>query len=71
MRISKRGSVFVEAAIVIPILVLIIAGLIRVSFTLMDRVKQGSEEILQQNRQMQENENLTTEDILRGKWLVR
>lgn len=60
-----------EAAIVIPILVLIIAGLIRVSFTLMDRVKQGSEEILQQNRQMQENENLTTEDILRGKWLVR
>ena len=71
MQISKRGSVFVEAAIVIPILVLIIAGLIRVSFTLMDRVKQGSEEILQQNRQMQENENLTTEDILRGKWLVR
>ena len=60
-----------EAAIVIPILVLIIAGLIRVSFTLMDRVKQDSEEILQQNRQMQENENLTTEDILRGKWLVR
>lgn len=60
-----------EAAIVIPILVLIIAGFIRVSFTLMDRVKQGSEEILQQNRQMQENENLTTEDILRGKWLVR
>ena len=71
MRISKRGSVFVEAAIVIPLLILIIAGIISLSFTLTDRVKTQSEELRQKTARMMENTDLTTEDILRGKWLVR
>ena len=65
---SRRGSAVVEAAIVYPITVLAVAGIISCSFTLMDRLSAASEEHLAKHERFMEDRTLTTEDALRAAW---
>ena len=65
---SKRGSANVEAAMILPVLILIIAGMISCSFTLMGRVKDASDSDLEKHEKFMTNMLFTTEDLLRGKW---
>jgi len=59
---SKKGSSSVEAAFVIPIVVLVICGLLSVSLKLYKQVYDESKTI---------TETYTEEDSLRGRWVLK
>ena len=61
----------VEASMVIPLVVLIVAGMISCSFTLMDRVQDASEQHIAQSDEMLASRLFTTEDILRIRWTAK
>ena len=68
---SSRGSAEVEAALIIPLAVLVIAGMIRLSTELFDRTAAESVSNAQSAAELVEGGKLPTESILRGRWYLK
>ena len=69
-RASKRGSATVEAALIFPVIILTVAAMISCSFELMERIDTAADTHLQETDSFMKNMLFTTEDILRGKWIL-
>lgn len=68
---SHRGSSTVEAALVIPLLILIIAGLISVGIRLEKRVEDSSSYHVYEARDVLDSKFENPEKIVRAKWVIR
>ena len=67
----RQGSAMVEAAVVFPITVLVILGIIRLSMDLYGSVQQDSLRHRQQASEDMRQRRWSAEDAMRGKWLLR
>lgn len=68
---SKRGSASIEASLVIPLLILIIAGLIKIGTVFEKRVIDESLRCRAEGAQISEDSLTNTEDIIRGRWIIQ
>jgi len=68
---SVRGSAEVEAALIIPLAVLVIAGMIKLGTQLFDRTVESSLKNTQAAAELVEGGKLSTESILRGRWYLK
>ena len=68
---DSRGSAEVEAALILPLAVLIIVGMLRLSTALYDNVVASSEENSSAAAVLVEGGRLPTESILRGRWHLK
>ena len=64
------GSTFIEAALVFPIIIFIVIGLITLAVNMHDRVYQKTGTFISETEEELINTNMTTEDYMRAKWLV-
>ena len=70
-RISDaEGSAVVEAALVFPLVVLIIAGVISLSLGVMEETKEDALRHRTEAREALDPRILSTENIMRGVWLI-
>ena len=70
-RISDaEGSAVVEAALVFPLVVLIIAGVISLSLGVMEETKEDALHHRTEAREALDPRILSTENIMRGVWLI-
>ena len=70
-RISDaEGSAIVEAALVFPLVVLIIAGIISLSLGVMEETKADALRHRTEAREALDPRILSTENIMRGVWLI-
>lgn len=70
-RISDpSGSTFVEAALVFPLVVLLLAGLIGLSLNIMEETRADAQRHREEAREALDPHLLSTENILRGVWLL-
>ena len=68
-RISdRRGSTVVEAALVFPLVVLIIAGVIGLSLQILEETKTDALRHREEAREALDPRILSTENIMRGVW---
>lgn len=58
---SKQGSTFIEAALVFPLVIIIVLALIRIALLLYDNVY---------NESLEEIEKRFAEEILRARWCL-
>ena len=68
---SSRGSAEVEAALIIPLAVLVIVGMIRLSTELFGRTAADSIRNAEAAAELVEDGKLPTESILRGRWYLK
>lgn len=66
----NRGSALVEAAMIVPLVILIIMGIVKMSITLTDNVEIASLEHKQQAVKITEATGARGEQVLRGKWTL-
>ena len=68
---NKRGSTIIEAALIVPLIFLIVATVISAAFTLHDRTEENARE----NRATAASAPARVEsllcDLLRGRWLLQ
>ena len=70
-RISDpAGSAVLEAALVFPLVVLLLAGVIGLSLNVLQSTKEDAERHREEAKAMLDPQLLTTENILRGVWLL-
>ena len=70
-RISDaEGSAVVEAALVFPLVVLIIAGVISLSLGVMEETKEDALRHRTEAREALDPRILSTENIMRGVWVI-
>ena len=70
-RISDpRGSAVVEAALVFPLVVLLIAGLTGLSLQVLEETKTDALRHREEAREALDPRILSTENIMRGVWLL-
>ena len=65
---GSRGSAQVEAAILIPLVILVVAGMIKLSTELFDKVVVSSENGCSHASALATGGVVATESILRGRW---
>lgn len=68
---SRKGSSTVEAALVIPLLILIIVGLISAGIRLEKRVEDSSSDHVYEARDILGSKLDNPEKIVRAKWVIR
>ena len=71
MRSSRRGSAEVEAALIIPLAVLIIVGMVRLGTELFDRTAADSLKNSEAAEELVGGGRIPTESILRGRWYIK
>ena len=71
MRSSSRGSAEVEAALIIPLAVLIIVGMVRLGTELFDRTAVDSLKNSEAAEELVGGGRIPTESILRGRWYIK
>ena len=67
---GRRGSTTVEAVLVFPLIILIAAALISIGSGLYKNVKDMSLDHIEKARQESEDPVLSTESIMRGRWII-
>lgn len=65
---DRRGSAVVEAALVFPLVVLIIAGVIGLSLQILDETKTDALRHREEAREALDPCIISTENIMRGVW---
>ena len=68
---SFRGSAQVEAALIIPLVILIVAGMIKIGMTLEQKVIVSSAENCAAAELLSRGGKIPTESILRGRWYIK
>lgn len=68
---GKRGSTFVEASMIFPLVVLLIAGLISVSLTMHSEVMEDSEGHREELLSDKNAAGADIEFLMRGKWILK
>ena len=68
---AKQGNAVIEAALVLPLIILISAALIRAGSDMSSRVIETSSIHTEQARAECEGGMVDTEDIMRGRWVLR
>ena len=68
---SSGGSVEVEAALILPLTILVIVGMMRLSTTLYEKTAAASLENSRAAQELVEGGALPTESILRGRWYLK
>ena len=68
---SFRASAQVEAALIIPLVILIIAGMIRLGTSLYFRVTESSAENCLKAQVLADGGVIAAESILRGRWYIK
>ena len=68
---DSRGSAQVEAALIIPLAVLVIVGMLRLSTTLFYKVSESSVMNSAAAAELAEGGKLPVEKILRGRWYLK
>ena len=68
---SSKGSAQVEAALIIPLVILIIAGMINLCTALFGKTAESSAEGSAAASVLAEGGAVPTESILRGRWLLK
>ena len=66
-----RGSAQVEAALIVPLVILIIIGMIKTSITLEEKVVASSAENCAAAELLSRGGKVPTESILRGRWYIK
>ena len=69
--LNSRGSAQVEAALIIPLVILLIAGMIELGMTLEERVRISSIRNAEQAENIIDGGRFPAEAILRGKWYFK
>lgn len=70
-RISEQtGSAAIEAALVFPLVVLLIAGTIALSFQIMEGTRTDALRHRNEARELLDARIVTTENIMRGVWVL-
>ncbi len=67
----RSGSSAVEAALIYPLIILIIAGLISIGSDMSGKVVSSSAAHALAARESCEDETVSAEDIMRGRWIFR
>ena len=68
---SSRGSAEVEAALILPLVILIIVGMVKLSVTLCSKVELGSLAGSEAASSIAEGGTIPAESILRGRWYFK
>lgn len=68
---SKKGNANIEAALVIPLLVIIIAMIIKMAVVLEERVEDSSAGHYIDAREVLKDTLTNTEDFMRGRWTFK
>ncbi|MCR5336189.1 MAG: hypothetical protein K6E42_06505 [Synergistes sp.] len=68
---AKRGSSTVEAAIVFPLIILIAAALIAIGSDNCSKVREDSDKNIAAAELALDQDLLTVENIMRGRWILR
>ena len=68
---TKRGSATVEAALVIPLLILIIALIICAGIKYEKHVEESSNEHIQAADEVLVDDLTNIEDVVRGRWVLQ
>ncbi len=71
IRQPRRGSAIVEAAVIFPVVILVMLGIIRASMFLYSEVREDSLRHRQQLNEDMEQRRWAAEDIMRGKWVLK
>lgn len=68
---SKKGNANIEAALVIPLLVIIIAMIMKMAVVLEIRVDESSREHYADAKEVLKDTLTNTEDFMRGRWTLK
>ena len=68
---NKRGNATIEAALILPLVFLIVAGVISASFTLCDRVKDHAADNRSAAAAAPGVSDRILCDLVRGRWLLQ
>lgn len=68
---SSRGSAEVEAALILPLVILIIVGMVKLSVTLCSKVELSSLAGSEAASSIAEGGTIPAESILRGRWYFK
>ena len=71
LKLNSRGSAQVEAALIIPLVILLTAGMIGLGMTLEEKVQTSSIQHAAQAADITDGGKFPAEAILRGKWYIK
>ncbi len=68
---GSEGSAQVEAALIIPLVILIVVGMIKLGTLLCEKVETSSSEHAAYAQELTEGGRIPAEKILRGRWYIK
>ena len=69
--LNSRGSAQVEAALILPLVILIIVGMVKLGVRMQARVAENSAQNSLKASVLAEGGTIPTETILRGRWHIK